>query len=240
MGGHPVKCPMLNVGIQLDRATPESGQLLMIAGSHRGTSRLPGPGRPSTSDRPHLDRTGRRDRALRRTPCTPLPRRPVAAPGARPSTSLSSRPLTFEMIGPGPGLQRRAVHPKRRAHQARRPAPMTASAGSDRPDPSLSDRGSTLGRGPAPPSDSMAEPRGCSSEPTRASPGRTRASQARNLGSIPVARSISGSTLRAGPDRRLGRASAPSSQSSVRPAYCRYPSTVPSGRMSASSGLRPA
>ena len=43
MGGHPVKCPMLNVGIQLDRATPESGQLLMIPGSHRGTSRLPGP-----------------------------------------------------------------------------------------------------------------------------------------------------------------------------------------------------
>ncbi len=41
MGGHPVKCPMLNVGIQLDAATPETGQLEMIAGSHRGTSRLP-------------------------------------------------------------------------------------------------------------------------------------------------------------------------------------------------------
>ncbi len=41
MGGHPVKCPMLNVGIQLDAATPESGQLEMVAGSHRGTSRLP-------------------------------------------------------------------------------------------------------------------------------------------------------------------------------------------------------
>ena len=43
MGGHPVKCPMLNVGIQLDPATAASGQLQMIAGSHRGTSRLPGP-----------------------------------------------------------------------------------------------------------------------------------------------------------------------------------------------------
>ena len=27
MGGHPVKCPMLNVGIQLDAATAASGQL---------------------------------------------------------------------------------------------------------------------------------------------------------------------------------------------------------------------
>ena len=42
MGGHPVKCPMLNVGIQLDPATAANGQLEMIPGSHRGTSRLPG------------------------------------------------------------------------------------------------------------------------------------------------------------------------------------------------------
>lgn len=41
MGGHPVKCPMLNIGIQLDAATAASGQLQLIAGSHRGTSRLP-------------------------------------------------------------------------------------------------------------------------------------------------------------------------------------------------------
>jgi hypothetical protein len=41
MGGHPVKCPLLNVGIQLDAATAASGQLHMIAGSHLGTSPLP-------------------------------------------------------------------------------------------------------------------------------------------------------------------------------------------------------
>ncbi len=41
MGGHPVKCPMLNMGLQLDAATAEAGQLHMIAGSHLGTSRLP-------------------------------------------------------------------------------------------------------------------------------------------------------------------------------------------------------
>jgi ectoine hydroxylase-related dioxygenase (phytanoyl-CoA dioxygenase family) len=41
MGGHSVKCPMLNVGIQLDAATAAAGRLHMIAGSHLGTSRLP-------------------------------------------------------------------------------------------------------------------------------------------------------------------------------------------------------
>ena len=46
MGGHPVKCPMLNVGIQLDPASAATGQLLMIAGSHRGTSRSPARRRP--------------------------------------------------------------------------------------------------------------------------------------------------------------------------------------------------
>ncbi|MGH9019051.1 MAG: phytanoyl-CoA dioxygenase family protein, partial [Acidimicrobiales bacterium] len=42
MGGHPVRCPMVNIGIQLDAATAGAGQLLALAGSHRGTSRLPG------------------------------------------------------------------------------------------------------------------------------------------------------------------------------------------------------
>ena len=43
MGGHPVKCPLLNVGIQLDPATAAAGQLHMIAGSHLGTSGMPTP-----------------------------------------------------------------------------------------------------------------------------------------------------------------------------------------------------
>jgi len=37
IGGHPVMCPLLQLGIQLDRATPENGQLLVLAGSHRYT-----------------------------------------------------------------------------------------------------------------------------------------------------------------------------------------------------------
>ena len=65
MGGHPVKCPMLNVGLQLDPATAANGQLLMVPGSHRGTSRLPGAGEASrTADRRALDRTRGCDRAF--------------------------------------------------------------------------------------------------------------------------------------------------------------------------------
>jgi hypothetical protein len=34
MGGHPVLCPTLNIGVQLDRADEANGQLLFLAGSH--------------------------------------------------------------------------------------------------------------------------------------------------------------------------------------------------------------
>ena len=35
MGGHPLICPGLNIGIQLDEANEESGQLIFLPGSHR-------------------------------------------------------------------------------------------------------------------------------------------------------------------------------------------------------------
>jgi ectoine hydroxylase-related dioxygenase (phytanoyl-CoA dioxygenase family) len=38
LGGHPVLCPSIAVGIQLDAASPETGQLHFLAGSHRGSS----------------------------------------------------------------------------------------------------------------------------------------------------------------------------------------------------------
>jgi Phytanoyl-CoA dioxygenase (PhyH) len=104
MGGHPVKCPMLNVGIQLDHATAASGQLLMVAGSHKGTSRLP---RPAEA---------------RQLPVVPLSTEPGdvtvhfghtlhAAPppddrhanGRRAIYLSFVPPLTFEMVGPGQG-----------------------------------------------------------------------------------------------------------------------------------------
>lgn len=37
IGGHPVMCPLVQAGIQLDHADAENGQLLVLAGSHRYT-----------------------------------------------------------------------------------------------------------------------------------------------------------------------------------------------------------
>lgn len=104
MGGHPVKCPMLNVGIQLDPATAASGQLQMIAGSHRGTSRMPGP-----AEVDHLpvaaiatepgDVTVHFGHTLH---AAPPPTDPSAA-GRRALYLSFVSPLTFEMVGPGQG-----------------------------------------------------------------------------------------------------------------------------------------
>jgi hypothetical protein len=44
LGGHPVLCPSVAVGIQLDAATAETGQLHFVAGSHRGSSHPLQPG----------------------------------------------------------------------------------------------------------------------------------------------------------------------------------------------------
>jgi ectoine hydroxylase-related dioxygenase (phytanoyl-CoA dioxygenase family) len=104
MGGHPVKCPMLNIGIQLDAATAGSGQLQMIAGSHRGTSRLP---RPDQTDRlPAValdtepgDVTVHFGHTLH---CAPPPA-DLSAAGRRALYLSFVPPLTFEMIGPGQG-----------------------------------------------------------------------------------------------------------------------------------------
>jgi hypothetical protein len=104
MGGHPVKCPMLNVGIQLDRATAESGQLLMIPGSHQGTSRLPGPreveGLPVTAivTEPG-DVTVHFGHTLHAAP----PPTDLGASGRKALYLSFMPPLTFEMVGPGQG-----------------------------------------------------------------------------------------------------------------------------------------
>jgi hypothetical protein len=104
MGGHPVKCPMLNIGLQLDAATAGAGQLLALAGSHRGTSRLPGP--DQTDDLPVValttepgDVTVHFGHTLHAAP----PPTDRTAAGRR-ALYLSYVPsLTFEMIGPGQG-----------------------------------------------------------------------------------------------------------------------------------------
>jgi hypothetical protein len=43
LGGHPVLCPALNIGIQLDRADARNGQLVFLAGSHLSSGAAPAP-----------------------------------------------------------------------------------------------------------------------------------------------------------------------------------------------------
>lgn len=104
MGGHPVKCPLLNVGIQLDPATPASGQLHMIPGSHQGTSRLPGPRETerlpvaAISTEPG-DMTVHFGHTLHAAPPPTDPR----AVGRRALYLSFVSPLTFELVGKGKG-----------------------------------------------------------------------------------------------------------------------------------------
>ncbi|MGA3146732.1 MAG: phytanoyl-CoA dioxygenase family protein [Acidimicrobiales bacterium] len=104
MGGHPVKCPMLNVGIQLDPASAASGQLVMIAGSHQGTSRLPGPQEAQRLPAVPLstepgDVTVHFGHTLHAAP----PPTDHRAPGRRALYLTFVPPITFEMVGPGEG-----------------------------------------------------------------------------------------------------------------------------------------
>jgi hypothetical protein len=104
MGGHPVKCPMLNVGIQLDAATTGSGQLQMIAGSHKGTSPLPGPRETENLPVVSLDTepgdvTVHFGHTLHSAP----PPTDKSCAGRRALYLTFVPPLTFEMIGPGQG-----------------------------------------------------------------------------------------------------------------------------------------
>jgi ectoine hydroxylase-related dioxygenase (phytanoyl-CoA dioxygenase family) len=104
MGGHPVKCPMLNVGIQLDAATESSGQLQMIPGSHRGTSRLPN-AREAQRHRVVAVTTEPGDVTVHyghTLHAAPPPNDPHAS-GRRALYLSFVPPLTFEMVGPGQG-----------------------------------------------------------------------------------------------------------------------------------------
>ncbi len=104
MGGHPVKCPLLNVGIQLDAATAGAGQLQMIAGSHLGTSPLPSndqvAGLPvaALTTEPG-DVTVHYGHTLHAAP----PPTDRSAAGRRALYVTFVPPLTFEMIPPGKG-----------------------------------------------------------------------------------------------------------------------------------------
>ena len=104
MGGHPVKCPLLNVGIQLDAATPAAGQLHMIAGSHLGTSPLPTAEQaeklPTVAiDTEPGDVTAHYGHVLHAAP----PPADRGAAGRRALYVTYVPPLVFDMIEPGRG-----------------------------------------------------------------------------------------------------------------------------------------
>ena len=104
MGGHPVKCPMLNVGIQIDAATKSTGQLQMIPGSHGGTSRLPTAREAQALEVVALD-TEPGDVTVHfghTLHAAPPPGDPDAA-GRRALYLSFVPPLTFDMVGPGQG-----------------------------------------------------------------------------------------------------------------------------------------
>jgi hypothetical protein len=104
MGGHPVKCPMLNVGIQLDAATAAAGQLHMIPGSHLGSSRMPSPLEAEALPTVALttepgDVTVHFGHILHAAP----PPTDRAAHGRQALYLSFVPPITFETIGPGQG-----------------------------------------------------------------------------------------------------------------------------------------
>ncbi len=104
MGGHPVKCPMLNVGIQLDAANCGAGRLEMIAGSHLGTSRLPSAGEAErlpvvALDTEPGDLTVHFGHTLH---AAPPPQDPSTA-GRRALYLSFVQPRTIELVGPGQG-----------------------------------------------------------------------------------------------------------------------------------------
>ena len=109
----------------------------MIPGSHRGTSRLPSP--KETSGLPVVplsteagDVTVHFGHTLH---AAPPPTDPLAA-GRRALYLTFVPPITFEMVGPGPGLQRCSL----RAGRGPRPATSTSSGRAHGVGPPAGDR----------------------------------------------------------------------------------------------------
>jgi ectoine hydroxylase-related dioxygenase (phytanoyl-CoA dioxygenase family) len=92
------------VGIQLDPANAAAGQLQMIPGSHRGTSRLPGPRDAArlpvvaVSTEPG-DVTVHFGHTLHAAP----PPTRASGPGRRALYLTFVPPITFDMVNPGQG-----------------------------------------------------------------------------------------------------------------------------------------
>ena len=103
LGGHPVVCPGLQIGIQLDAASAATGQLHMLAGSHACSSHQLNPG--DERDLPAVaidtepgDVTVHYGHLLHAAPPPTS-----AGPGRRALYASFVRPDTLEYIGPGHG-----------------------------------------------------------------------------------------------------------------------------------------
>jgi hypothetical protein len=103
LGGHPVLCPSVAIGIQLDRASAETGQLHFVAGSHRGSSHPLKPGDEESQpviaiDTEPGDVTVHFGHVLHAAP-PPT----GSGPGRRAMYVTFTRPETMEFIGEGKG-----------------------------------------------------------------------------------------------------------------------------------------
>jgi hypothetical protein len=103
LGGHPVLCPSVAIGIQLDRASAETGQLHFLAGSHLGSSHPLKPGDEATNpviaiDTEPGDVTVHFGHVLHAAP-PPT----GSGPGRRAMYVTYTRPETMEFVGEGKG-----------------------------------------------------------------------------------------------------------------------------------------
>jgi Phytanoyl-CoA dioxygenase (PhyH) len=103
LGGHPVLCPSVGIGIQLDRASAETGQLHFLAGSHRGSSHPLKPGEEATQPVVAID-TEPGDVTVHFGHVFHAAPPPTGdGPGRRAMYVTYTRPETIEYIGPKHG-----------------------------------------------------------------------------------------------------------------------------------------
>jgi len=107
MGGHPVICPGINVGIQIDAATEENGRLRFLAGTHQSSSHYPSnrdlerwPVQGVTTERGDL--TLHFGHVLHEAP-PPAGRLGSLERGRRTQYSTWVNPVAFDVVDPGHG-----------------------------------------------------------------------------------------------------------------------------------------
>ncbi len=103
LGGHPVLCPTVAIGIQLDPASAATGQLHFLAGSHRGSSHPLKPDDEASQpvvaiDTEPGDVTVHFGHVLHAAPAPS-----GDGPGRRALYVTFTRPETIEFVGPGHG-----------------------------------------------------------------------------------------------------------------------------------------